>query len=89
MEFSVWEDANRRNFPSACEWHDRLMQRLDAPNPDWVGAYRGTRGQETIEVRVDDQWGVAANKVVDAVARFENILQHASFRERRRCKTLK
>jgi hypothetical protein len=77
MESSVWEDANCRNFPSACEWHNRLMQKLDVPNPDWVGAYRGMPGQETIEVHVDDQWGTPANKVADEVARFENILHQA------------
>lgn len=75
MESSVWEDANHRKFPSAHEWHARLMQGLDVPKPNWVGAYRGAPGQETIEVRVDDLWGTPANEVVDAVARFETILQ--------------
>lgn len=77
MESSVWEDANRRKFPSAHEWHAHLMQGLDVPNLDWVGAYRGAPGQEAIEVRVDDLWGTTATEVVDAVTRFETILQQA------------
>ncbi len=77
MESSVWEDANCRNFPSVLEWHICLMQELDVPNPNWVGAYRGTPGQETIEVRVDDLWGMHANEVKGAVTRFETILQQA------------
>jgi fido (protein-threonine AMPylation protein) len=77
MESSVWKEANRRKFPSAQEWHTRLMQGLDVPNPDWVGAYRGAPGLETIEVQIDDLWGTPANEVVDAVARFETILRQA------------
>lgn len=75
MSSSVWEEANRRQFPSVHTWHARLMQGLDVPNPNWVGTYRGSLGQETIEVRIGDLWGTPANEVADAVARFETILE--------------
>ncbi|HEB86695.1 MAG TPA: hypothetical protein ENI68_06750 [Gammaproteobacteria bacterium] len=72
---SVWDEANECRFPSACRWHTELMRQLDVDNPDWVGAYRGAPGMKTIEVHVDDLWGMPANEVANAITRFEAILQ--------------
>lgn len=77
VESSVWEEANRRTFPSAREWHTRMMQGLDVSNPDRVGTYRGAPGLETIDVHIGGLWGTPANEVRVAVTRFESILQQA------------
>ena len=52
-----------------------VMQGLDVPAPQSVGAFRGEPGLETIQVQVGVHKGVNSAGVAEALARFEEKLQ--------------
>lgn len=70
--------AIRRDLPTletARAWHRGLMFRLNAPDPRFVGAFRGERGLESLQVRVGRNYAVASAKVAGELRRFEIKLQ--------------
>lgn len=70
--------AEQRKTPSpeaAKRWHTLVMRGLTAPNPRWVGAFRGEPGLEHIQVRVRANFGVAATDVKGELQRFESRLR--------------
>lgn len=70
--------AERRETPAletARRWHRVVMQGLDVPAPQSVGAFRGEPGLETIQVQVGVHKGVNSAGVAEALARFEEKLQ--------------
>ncbi len=58
-------------------WHPEILRKLGAPNPAFVGAFRGEAGLEHIGVRVADCWGVQPSGVKDAVNGFIGDLKGA------------
>ena len=52
-----------------------MMARPDAPNPAYVGAFRGEPGLERIGVRIGDIDGSPPSAVADALAAFEHRLK--------------
>jgi Fic/DOC family len=75
--------AQRREYPSvasARRWQSLLMEKLSVPDARFVGAFRGERGLERIQVRVGAHYGVNASEVAEELAGFERKL-HALIRE--------
>ena len=56
-------------------WQRDLMNGLAAPDPLYVGAFRGESGLEDVQVRVLSRFGVAASEVAAQLAQFEVKLQ--------------
>ena len=52
-------------------WHTLIMQGLDVPNAQFVGAFRGEPGLENLQTRIGANYGVASAKVAREVERFE------------------
>jgi len=76
----IEEDLRHRKSPTletARRWQIEIMQNLRAPDPKYVGAFRGEAGLENVQVRVDALWGVAAPEVAEALRDFEQHLQGA------------
>ena len=70
--------AEQRETPAlkiARRWHSVVMQGLDVPAPQFVGAFRGEPGLETIQVQVGVHKGVNSAGVAEALARFKGKLQ--------------
>jgi hypothetical protein len=63
------------NLETALRWHTLIMLGLDVPDPRFVGAFRGTPGLDTVQVRVGKTYGVDATKVAGELAHFETKLQ--------------
>ena len=63
------------NLETALRWHTLIMRGLEVPDPRFVGAFRGTPGLETVQVRVGTTYGVDATKVAVELAHFETKLQ--------------
>jgi hypothetical protein len=79
----IVRSAQRREFPtlaSAKRWQSLLMKNLTVPDARFVGAFRGERGLEKIQVRVGVHYAVDAAEVAEALAGFERKL-HALLRE--------
>lgn len=49
--------------------------KLDVPDPRRVGAFRGEPGLESLQIRVDENWGVYSEDVAGELARFEKDVQ--------------
>jgi Fic family protein len=74
----IRHDARRRDSPTvedARRWYSEVMRNLQAPNPKFVGAFRGEAGLEDIQVRIAGRYGMAAPEVATELAHFEQILQ--------------
>jgi hypothetical protein len=59
----IRQDARRRDSPTvedARRWYSEVMRNLQAPNPKFVGAFRGEAGLEDIQVRIAGRYGMAA-----------------------------
>lgn len=68
------KDAQARNSPQvamALHWQSIMMAGLSVPNPSYVGAFRGSKGLERVNVRVGENVGVAASKVENELQLFE------------------
>jgi fido (protein-threonine AMPylation protein) len=53
------------------------MQKLQVPNPQFVGAFRGEPNLENIQVHIGGRYGVAACDVPAALNHFNDVLQRA------------
>ena len=76
----VCRDARHRASPStedARRWHVETMQKLQVPNPQFVGAFRGEPNLENIQVHIGGRYGVAACDVPAALNHFNDVLQRA------------
>lgn len=74
----IVETAKQRNTPNrelARHWQIVLMDGLVAPNPRFIGAFRGEPGLEHVQVRVGDSFGVNAIEVAAELTVFEEKLQ--------------
>ncbi|MEX2499523.1 MAG: Fic family protein [Wenzhouxiangellaceae bacterium] len=74
---SLRDAAQARAIPDSDdfkEWHRRMLHGLAAPDKHLIGAFRGERGLETLEVRVGRNRGAAARDVANASAQFEQRL---------------
>jgi len=72
--------ARGRRSPTpdlARAWHSEILKDLRAPNPAYVGAFRGEPGLEHIGVHVADCWGVKPGDVAAAVKKFIGDLGNA------------
>jgi hypothetical protein len=70
--------AERRDAPTletARHWQALFMEGLDVPDPRYVGAFRGERGLEKVQVFVGVNYGVDAAAVAEALSLFEKRLQ--------------
>ncbi len=56
---------------TAKQWQREMMHELTAPDPSFVGAFRGEPGLEDIEVSMLDRFGVPAPDVRSELERFE------------------
>jgi hypothetical protein len=64
----------RWSVEDARNWQRRTMAGLRAPDPSYVGAFRGEAGLEDVEVVIGEAYGVAASQVAAALAAFEGTL---------------
>lgn len=74
----IQRDTERRQIPTleiARRWHSILMSGLSVPDSRFVGAFRGERGIENLQVRVGAHYGAASAKVAGELKRFEVRLQ--------------
>ncbi len=74
----IAETARARALPTidtARQWQREMMSDLVAPDPGFVGAFRGEPGLEDIEVSMLDRFGIPAPEVAHELARFETKLQ--------------
>jgi hypothetical protein len=60
---------------AARRWQSETLRHLDVPDPRYVGTFRGEPGLETVQVRVNGLYGVAAREVGPALAEFERTLR--------------
>jgi hypothetical protein len=70
--------AELRETPTVEEarrWQTLFMEGLDVPDPRYVGAFRGERGLENIQVRVGVNRGTASTRVAEELKQFEETLQ--------------
>lgn len=74
-------DSAKQRAPISVEdakrWHAAIMDGLDAPDPNYVGRFRGEPGLERLGVRIDAQEGTPPQKVAEEVAAFERHLARA------------
>jgi len=59
----------------AKRWHARLMAGLDAPNPKWIGRFRGEPGAEMIGVRVGRHEGTPPGELTGELDTFNSHLK--------------
>jgi fido (protein-threonine AMPylation protein) len=72
--------ARRHEQPTveaARGWHTDMMEGLQAPDPDFVGRFRGEAGIENVEVSIGPHSGVPAGEVAGALTKFQTTLQQA------------
>lgn len=62
---------------NAKAWHTEIMAGLEAPNPDYIGRFRGEAGLELIGVRIGEYEGTPPAQVADELEAFESRLQSA------------
>jgi fido (protein-threonine AMPylation protein) len=70
--------SQQRNLPTleaVRHWHVLIMQGLDVPDARWVGAFRGTPGLETLQVKVGANYGTDSSNVAAELAGFEAKIQ--------------
>src|SRR5207237_9736934 len=67
----------KRTIEAARTWHRDMMHRLDAPNSEYVGRYRGEPGIEHCEVRIGHDYCVRSNDVAASLIQLEQTLQDA------------
>src|SRR4029079_16093173 len=60
---------------AARRWQTLMMKSWDVPDARFVGAFRGESGLETVQVRVDSNFGVDSAEVAAELTRFEEKLQ--------------
>lgn len=60
---------------AARRWQTLVMRGLDVDDEKYVGAFRGERGLENVEVMVRANRGVAPSRVAEELKRFESTLQ--------------
>jgi len=74
----IVRSASQREIPTleaARRWQTLMMKSLDVPDARFVGAFRGESGLETVQVRVDSNFGVDSAEVAAELTRFEEKLQ--------------
>lgn len=64
------EEGQTPDLEDLRTWHGRMMLRLSAPNPGWVGVFRGESAAREVEVQVGGLTAVPADRVVDELAAF-------------------
>ena len=75
---AIVESADQRETPTveaARSWQAAAMDGLDAPDPHFVGAFRGEPGLEYVQVAVGSRYGIDAMQVAAELGRFEATLQ--------------
>jgi Fic family protein len=80
LSLLVRDEALLRTVPTvaaARDWHRLMMRNLKAPNPDYVGKYRGESGLEGVNVRIGTHYGIRSDLVAAELANFEQTLQGA------------
>ena len=76
----VRDAAFRRDPPSleaAKSWHVEMMRGLEAPDPSWVGRFRGEPGLEGLGVRIGDHQGAPSKEVAGELKAFLDTLNFA------------
>jgi hypothetical protein len=74
----IAREAESRSVPTietARRWQSSVMEGLGVPDERYVGAFRGERGLEKVQVRVGANRGVVSTQVADELKRFESRLQ--------------
>jgi hypothetical protein len=74
----IVEDADRRSTPTietVRSWPATAMDGLRVRDPRFIGAFRGEKGLEHVQVRVGDRYGVDSRQVDAELERFEATLQ--------------
>jgi Fic family protein len=74
------KEARLRVLPTveaARRWHSETMRGLKADKPEYIGAFRGEPGLESVVVEIGGRHGEAADKVSAALRDFERHLQSA------------
>ncbi len=56
-------------------WQTKIMEGLQAPNPDYIGRFRGTPGLESTGVTIGANEGVPPRRVADELEAFESHLE--------------
>ena len=72
------QSAKQRQKPTldlAKRWQFLAMQGLAVPDPAFVGAFRGEKGLEDVQVRVGTTYGVDSILVPEELENFETTLQ--------------
>src|SRR5579864_4507630 len=69
------QQREKPTVAAARAWQTLIMQGLDVPDPQYVGAFRGEPGLESIQVRVGSNYGVISRQVAGELKRFEAKLQ--------------
>lgn len=70
--------AKERTPPSieqAREWQRRFMEGLEPDDEKYVGAFRGERGLEDIQVTIGAHYSISPNSVAEELRNFEAKLQ--------------
>lgn len=76
----IRDEARRREAPTveaARHWHAGIMRSLQAPDPQFIGKFRGEAGVEDIEVRIGRHRGAPARDIATALRDFEARLRQA------------
>lgn len=74
----IREHARERVKPTveaARQWHIDVMHKLTAPNPGYVGTFRGEPGLQRCEVAIGNYLGMHSTLVAGELRDFENKLQ--------------
>ena len=69
------EQRRTPTLAQARRWHTLIMERLDVPDPRFVGVFRGDPGLENLQVQVGENYGVDSATVADQLRAFEAKLQ--------------
>jgi fido (protein-threonine AMPylation protein) len=77
LEEAAWHAASRKppTLTDARNWHRLLMRDLKAPNPHYIGLFRGEPGLDGLEVQVGGKLGVMSAGLATELADFEEKLQ--------------
>jgi fido (protein-threonine AMPylation protein) len=68
-------ERKKPTLESAREWHKAMMMGLSAPDPRWIGTFRGEPGLELVQVRIGSALGTPAPSVAGELSAFEAKLQ--------------
>ena len=74
------DSAEHRAMPTvrmARLWHIAMMQGLEAPDPRYIGSFRGEKGLERVQVRIGHHYGAPAEQINQELDGFIKKLQQA------------